>query len=206
MITKTPEKGWENVISSASAKIALELESILSPQRFRHSLGVMKLAAELAQCYGGDAEKAALAGILHDIAREVPSAQLLEEARSFGLPIDSLEEHAPVLLHGKVSALRAKREWGVEDPEVLEAIALHITGDSQMSLTAQLVFLADFAEPGRLFGSAGFARELCYTNLRSALEYVFNQEIIFLLNQGFLVHPKTIAARNRLLLDGMLDP
>jgi predicted HD superfamily hydrolase involved in NAD metabolism len=206
MVTKVQEERRGSVPTSVTLRICEELRRILSPERYEHCQGVMNLATQLAQKYGGDPEKAALAGILHDIARELSPDQLLAEARRHRIPVDPLEEKSPILLHGKIGALHARLDWGVDDPEVLEAIALHITADSHMSLTAQLIFLADFAEPGRSFGSARFARELSYINLGSALEYVLNQEIIFVLNQGFLLHPKTLAARNRLLLEGTLNP
>lgn len=182
----------------------LKLKDRLSPGRLRHTLGVMTLAAELAQAYGGNAEKAVIAAALHDIAREHSARVLLGEAGEYGVDMDELEAREPVLLHAKIGAVIAEREWGIRDPEILEAIRLHITGDTSMCLTSQIVFLADFAEPGRSFGPASFARELSRVNRVRALEYIFNQEIVFVLNQGFLLHPKTMDARNYLLIHGDL--
>ena len=41
----------------------------LSPKRFQHTMNVKKLAVRMAQHYGVDTEKAALAAILHDSAK-----------------------------------------------------------------------------------------------------------------------------------------
>lgn len=181
------------------------LEKQLSSARYQHSLGVMNLSRELAEIYGADPAKAEMAGLLHDVAREYPPKKLLETAYRWAIPIEPCEERIPLLLHGVVGAAVVRRDFGVDDPEILEAIALHITGAPSMSLIAQIVFLADFAEPNRRFGTARFARELAKSNRLAALEYVFNQEIIFVINQGFILHPKTVEARNRLLQVGDLS-
>lgn len=180
------------------------IKSRLSAARFQHCLGVMDLSRELAHIYGVNPEKAALAGLLHDIAREFTADQLLSEAGNLRIPMDPLEAKTPLLLHGVVGAAIAKRDFDVDDPEIIEAISLHITGAPCMSLLAQIVFLSDFAEPNRRFGTARFARELARSNRLAALEYVLNQEIVFVVNQGFLLHPKTVEARNQLLSMGDL--
>jgi predicted HD superfamily hydrolase involved in NAD metabolism len=176
----------------------------LSVARVRHIQGVFELAGELALLYGADLKKTVTAAALHDIAREYDAQKLIGLAETKGMPIDDLERHAPVLLHGKVGAFLAETEWGIHDLEILDAIRLHITGDTKMSLIAQIVFLADFAEAGRTFVSSRFARDLCRLSRISALEYVLNQEIVFVINQGYLVHPKTLEARNHLLIHGDL--
>ena len=47
-----------------------ELEARLKPSRFRHSLGVSETAVKLSHRFGVDEEKARVAGLLHDCARE----------------------------------------------------------------------------------------------------------------------------------------
>jgi len=63
-------------------EIKRKLESVLSPKRFEHSLGVMDTAINLAEKYGGNVEKAALAGILHDCAREIKGQAVFELCKS----------------------------------------------------------------------------------------------------------------------------
>ena len=41
----------------------------LKESRYRHSLGVEKMAVKLADIYGADADKAAFTGRYHDIAK-----------------------------------------------------------------------------------------------------------------------------------------
>ncbi len=43
----------------------------LSPRRYRHTLGCAKLADELAKIYQVDSDKAHVAALLHDVAKEL---------------------------------------------------------------------------------------------------------------------------------------
>ena len=46
--------------------------SRLSQKRFEHTKNVRDMAVRLAQHYGADQDQAALAALLHDIAKEIP--------------------------------------------------------------------------------------------------------------------------------------
>ena len=52
-------------------KIKKDLKENLSEKRYTHSIGVMNMAVELAQYYNADVETAKIAGLLHDIAKEM---------------------------------------------------------------------------------------------------------------------------------------
>lgn len=179
-----------------------KLAKILSPARYRHSLAVMKLACQLADLYGAEREPAVVAGLFHDVAREIEPQELLSMAETMGLDIDDVERKAPVLLHGKVGAELLKREWGQDNPAVLQAVAQHITGAPVMPLISQIVFIADFAEPGRQFKPAHTARRLAMENRVTALKYIFHQKIQFVVEREFLIHPLAVQAWNRLLTAG----
>jgi len=62
---------------------------------------------------------------MHDLAKYFKPPQLLEMARAEGLDIDPVSEAAPHLLHADVSAIVARDTFGVQDEEVLQAIANH---------------------------------------------------------------------------------
>ena len=62
-------------------QIREEVKHILSEKRYKHSLGVEKRAAELGAIYGVDIEKAKLAGITHDIAKEMTKEEMKEAVR-----------------------------------------------------------------------------------------------------------------------------
>lgn len=54
------------------------VKSRLSEKRYKHTINVKKMAVKLAKRYGADEEKAALAALLHDSAKELPKAEILQ--------------------------------------------------------------------------------------------------------------------------------
>ena len=54
------------------------VKSRLSEKRYKHTINVKKMAVKLAKRYGADEEKAALAALLHDSAKELPKAEMLQ--------------------------------------------------------------------------------------------------------------------------------
>lgn len=186
--------------------LQLKLSQTISPARYRHSLAVMELSRELAAAYGAEPEEAAVAGLLHDVAREMEPGRLLALADEWGLPLSEVDRKVPILLHGMVGAEILRREWKLDNPRILSAVAQHITGGPVMSLLSQAVFIADYAEPGRKFPAARTARLLAREDRVKALKYVIRRGIQYVLNRGFLIHPLTIAAWNQLAAEGDLKP
>lgn len=176
------------------------LRGMLDTKRFEHSLGVMDTAVRLAELYGADRDKAAVAGLLHDCARDMPGDELLALARQFDLPVNGVERALPVLLHAPVGAELARREFGVDNIPVLRSIALHTLGGESMTLLDKIVFVADKIEPGRRYPGVENIREAARRDLGRALLGCFDMAIGLSLRAGEPVHPVTVNARNRLLL------
>lgn len=181
-------------------KVSGELAKRLSSKRFQHSLGVSTTAMELAACFGCDIEKAKLAGLLHDLAREVPKNELLPRAQAFGIVVSDIEEAELVLLHAPLAAKMAQAEFGVDDWEILQAIVLHTTGGVGMTALDKIIYLADVIEPGRNFTGVDEIRKVARTDLDKAVLVALEQSICHIIQKGGLLHPATIAARNEILL------
>ncbi|MBI2887733.1 MAG: bis(5'-nucleosyl)-tetraphosphatase (symmetrical) YqeK [Chloroflexi bacterium] len=160
------------------------------------------LAADLARRWGVDPERAALAGYLHDIARAEPLEALAARARSYGLTVHPVEEALPVLLHGPVGAAQARTELGIEDGEVLAAVAWHSTGRWGMGALEKAVFLADKLDPEKEGYYPGLERlpELAQRDLDGAVLRYLEWQVGHILAQSGLLHPAAIEARNWLLL------
>lgn len=125
-----------------------DLQHFLSKERFLHSDGVATECVRLAEIFGADVEKCRMAGILHDCAKELTQKQYYW----MGLNVDFDDdfEGKQVLLHAEAGAILAKERYGICDEEILEAIQCHITGKPCMGIIAQLLFVADYTEVGRV--------------------------------------------------------
>lgn len=130
-------------------KVQKKVSKRLSKKKFTHTLGVQTTCFSLALVYGEDYNKAIYAGLFHDLAKYIPNKKLLKECKKYNLPISKTEKKAPHLLHGKLGAYYAKTEFGINDSDVLNAIAYHTTGRPNMSLLEKILFVADYIEPNR---------------------------------------------------------
>jgi len=65
----------------------------MSKKRFIHSVNVAKAAEQLAVKYGGDVEKAKIAGILHDITKESPYDEQLKIVSDWKFYVETLIMH-----------------------------------------------------------------------------------------------------------------
>ena len=130
-------------------KMNKTLKKYLDSDRFIHTQGVRYTAAAMAMAHGADLGKAELAGLLHDCAKCIPDAKKIKICEKNGLPVTDIERNNPFLLHAKVGAVIAKEKYGVEDPQILNAITYHTTGRAGMTPLEQIVFIADYIEPLR---------------------------------------------------------
>ncbi|MEJ7842690.1 MAG: bis(5'-nucleosyl)-tetraphosphatase (symmetrical) YqeK [Rubrobacter sp.] len=164
----------------------------LSAKRYGHTLRVADTAEELARVHGLDPDRARLAGLLHDATRELSPAEFLDLARSWRLPVGESERESPNLLHGPVAAELARRELGLEDGEVLDAIREHTTGRPGMGPLSLVLYVADKVEPARDYPSVGRLRRLAREDLRGAAAESLRRSIAHNEERGRPTHPASI--------------
>lgn len=178
------------------------VESRLSHNRFAHSLRVAEVAGHLAKLWCAPWQKAVLAGILHDAARELTWDELCRLITTHGIDVTEHEMQVDALLHAPVGAFLVRTELGLDDAEICAAIRYHTTGRPRMSSLEKIIFLADYIEPGRDFPGVDKVRILAETNLNEALRRALDQTIEFLAQQGRSAHPFTVEARKALPVPG----
>jgi predicted HD superfamily hydrolase involved in NAD metabolism len=178
-----------------------KLEKTLTPKRYLHSLNVMQTAILLADRYGENTGNAALAGLLHDCARDIIKEETLELCDKFGIKTDDISRLHPVLLHGYLGSRLAKDNFGVECHSVLKAIECHTMGSPGMDLLGKIIFVADYIEPARSFPGAEEIRKAAFEDINRAMLLGIYNTIRHILDIGGLLHPETVTTRNWLLLE-----
>lgn len=136
-------------VEKTPGEILEDLKNRLKPSRLAHTLGVAETARELAACYGADVDKAYLAGLLHDCAKDIPDEEQVHRAKMAGISLSGQELQAPALIHAKLGAYYARERYGIRDVEILDAIRYHTTGRPAMTLLEAILYIADYIEPGR---------------------------------------------------------
>ena len=127
-------------------------EQQLTPYRFKHSLGVMQVMSELASIYSLNKATAMTAGILHDIAKEFASDDLIKMAVENNVALCTEYDKIPLFLHGPVGACYIAQKLGVRDSMVLEAISQHSYFEQGAALSPSFCWclrFADLLEPSR---------------------------------------------------------
>lgn len=171
------------------------MASRLSQKRFQHCLGVEKSAMTLARQNGYDPEKAGLAGLLHDYAKELSDEEFLALIDKYGLDPD-LKNWGNNIWHGKVGIYKIQEDLGVTDSEILSAIENHTTGSKDMSVLAKIVYVADYIEDNRHFPGVEEARQLAEVSLDKAVAYETAHTIEHLAHQAVPIYPQTIETYN----------
>ena len=176
------------------------VRAMVTPPRWRHIQGVVTTARELARRFGVDQQRAELAALLHDAARDWPVSRLTATLADAGERPSPLEQASPELLHGPAAAHWARAQLGVDDDAVLDAVRYHTTGRPGMSPLEMVLVVADYSEPGREFAAAAAIRDAAVQSLETACLLSLDARLRYLLDGGHPIHPRTVEARNWLLM------
>ena len=176
-----------------------KLRSTQKERRYFHTLGVVKEAVRLAPKYGVEVEKAKIAALLHDCAKNFEHDRFLEIAAEYGVTLEDIAIKEPALIHAFLGAAVAYRDYGVTDKEILDAIYYHTTARANMTNLEKLIYIADMIEPGRTMPQAEELRRMVEENLDDALIYAIDCSIKHVIKKGRIIHPDSIAARNYLI-------
>ncbi len=172
------------------------LKSRLDEKRYIHSLCVADEAKRLAEKYGGDIEKAYLAGLLHDITKQASKEEHLQYFSDFGIILNDIEKNAEKLWHAMSGAGYLEHILNIKDAEILDAVRYHTTAKAEMSLLCKILYLADFTSLDRDYTDVSVIRKLVDESLDSALIYALQYSICDLVNIKKAVHLDTINAYN----------
>lgn len=180
-------------------RINNDIKEKLSEHRYRHSIGVMKMAEKLTEFYNLDTKKARLIGLVHDIAKEMSMEEIKEYTKKYNIELSELEIQNKELIHSKIGADISKRQYGFDD-EMAKAILYHTTGNPNMDMMAKVIFMADKVEENRVYSDIEERRKLCFENIDKAIIETINYTTKHCIERGEVIHPDSIFTRNKLLL------
>lgn len=178
-------------------------QNTLSEYRFHHSKMVAKAAKELAEKFGADIEKAELAGILHDITKEMPLNNQLQLLQDNDIMLDSVTKCNEQILHAVSGAAYCQFVLGINDKEVVDAIRFHTTARANMSLLEKIVFIADFISEDRTYPDIEVMRAEAQKSLEHGMKYALSFVIESLVERGRCVHPDAVDAYNEIIMKGI---
>jgi len=159
----------EEIMGINIEKMKNELKRFTDKDHYEHTLRACEIIVELAETFGADKEKAYLAALMHDYARDfcMDEERVLKYCEEHGVILDDFcKKFIPGLSHGPVGADMVMRRFGVTDVEVLDAISRHSAGD-RITLLDKILALADALDTGTMISEE--ARVAAKSDLDKAL-------------------------------------
>ncbi len=176
------------------------LKSRLNEKRFYHSLCVADEAKRLAAVFGGDQDKMYLAGLLHDITKNLSDEEQLKLFSEFGIILSMTEKASPKVWHAISGALYVENKLKIDDQDIISAIRYHTTGKAEMTLSQKIVYLADLTSCDRCYPDVEDIRRLADKSLDEAIFAVLKFTVNSLSSKGVPIHPDTLSAYNELAI------
>ena len=178
------------------------LQNRLTPKRYNHSICVADEAVRLANKYGGDCDKAYLAGLLHDITKNASCDEHLQIFNEFGIMLNDIEKSAEKLWHAISGAAYIEHILGIKDEEIITAVRYHTTAREDMTQLEKLLYLADFTSADRDYDDIDIMRQKVEISMEAGLDYALSYTINDLVSRGKPLHLDTVKAYNQNALKG----
>lgn len=172
-----------------------KIETQLKSKRFEHVKRVEQTALHYAKQVQVDAEKASIAGLIHDYAKQRPDQDFIQTIKACQLDSELLN-WGNAVWHGVVGAELIKQELGIYDEDILDAVRYHTTGNAVMTPLAQLIYMADYIEPGRDFDGVKQARKLMDHDMKEAVAFQTKHTLSYLIDTNRPVYPQTLSTYN----------
>lgn len=172
-------------------KIRDDLKNNLSEFRYEHSIMVADDAKALARHYHLDEDKAYIAGLVHDIAKEFSWDENKECINKYSLSKELLDSKFENIVHADIGACVAYELYGL-DGDVCEAIRYHTIGNKAMTLFDKIIFISDKIGRKKINREIEIVKELAYQNIDEALEYFLISQRDYLASRGKEMHHDTL--------------
>lgn len=176
------------------------LKSRLSQKRYIHSLNVADEAIKLAEKYGANKSDAYLAGLLHDICKEIPKDEQLVMVNNSTRNVSDVEKMSPPLYHGIAGAYYCEKSLGISDNDILNAIRYHTIARAGMTKLEVIIYMADLISAERTYKDVNKMRKVAYRDLDCAMLAALKFSIDDVVGKGAMIPPDTISAYNEYLL------
>lgn len=181
--------------SLTSSEIVAKEQSNMDDARFQHCVRVSETARKLAELNNYDPDKAALAGFVHDYAKQVPVEEYIKVIKTKNFDQDLLN-WGRAIWHGIVGTYFIQHDLRIDDPEIIQAVNRHTTADVEMTTLDKIVYMADYIEPGRDFPGVEEARKITYKNLDAGVGYQLAHTLEYLIEHRSKIYPRTLEAYN----------
>ena len=174
-----------------------QLRPYLSKSRFKHCESVAALSQKMAIFWKhANPDNAWLAGLYHDIAKDLDTETLIKKAKLYNIKITACEKQSLSTLHAPVGASMVHHECNIRDKEIIGAVRWHTTGRAKMTLLEKIVYLADIVEAGKKVEHGLIIKKLAHQDLNAAIRLTAKETLKHLLERGKWICPRSLECYN----------
>ncbi|MDD4077557.1 MAG: bis(5'-nucleosyl)-tetraphosphatase (symmetrical) YqeK [Bacilli bacterium] len=160
---------WHKYLQSGNKEIL---------QRYLHSVAVLNKTEELIERFNlpVDREKARLAAILHDFAKFENEERFIALAHKYD-ESSAVIKLSPKTWHALLGPYVIMEDLGLKDKQILNAVRWHTTGNIDMDIMAEVIFLADFIDESRIEDYFDEAKTVAKTDFHKAISLKIKQKM-----------------------------
>lgn len=199
-ITQNGLYGHEQKVSIDLDEVTQKLRNTLSKKRFIHSVNVANEAIRLADKFEADKGLCYIAGLLHDICKEMDKELLLKMVKRSGIIVDDIFLRAEQIWHGHAGAVYIWEELNIYNTEIIDAIRFHSSANSNLSIIGKIIYMADLISSERNYEGVEELRIKAYQDLDGAMLDAVSFTLKKFIIKRRQVLNYTISAYNELVL------
>ena len=163
----------------------------LTLKRYNHSLSVAITSVNLATYYNVNTNDAKIAGLLHDMAKELTIDNQIKTIKNYGYELNEYDIKTPAIIHGFLGAYMSKELFDINE-DVFKAIKSHSMGEPNMSMLQKILFISDYVEPFRdKIDNIDYLRKLAYDNIDECVYQITKQTLDYLIKTKADIHINT---------------
>lgn len=182
-------------------QIQNELKKTMKKNRYQHVYRVSAVAEQIAEHYHLPVENIKIAGLIHDCAKDYTFTQLNSLINKYKISLNEVERHIPKIWHAYVGAEMAKDIFQIDNQEILDAIRYHSTASVRLGLMGKVLYIADKIEPNRKSIKTKELWQLIWKDINMAMLELLDRELRYLILKKLVIHPDTLEARNKIIID-----
>lgn len=176
------------------------LKESLSKKRYNHSVNVANAAVKLAERFDADKDKAYIAGLVHDTAKELPVDEQLDLVMKSQLNVSEVEKKSTPLFHAIAGAELIQSLFDIHDTDIINAVRYHTVACNDMPKLAQIIYLADLISDDRDYKDVKKMRKYCEQSLEKGMVEALKFSISDSVKKENTIPPSTFEAYNDFVL------
>ncbi|MDK2802606.1 MAG: bis(5'-nucleosyl)-tetraphosphatase (symmetrical) YqeK [Oscillospiraceae bacterium] len=168
------------------------LKKFVNHNRYLHSINVSCMAEELGLINKLNIIHCKIAGLLHDIMKDMPIEFLLNVIKTEDAINFNLYKKEICILHGLAGAIYVKNTFNINNNDIYNSIKYHTVGRVDMSDIEKVIFVSDSISYDRDYKDVERLRKLAFEDIDIAVREVCISKIFLLVKSKKRIHFNTL--------------